>query len=645
MSKLQRYQGNPILWPDPAHQWEHDGAFNGCICFAHDGFHLVDRALSSSQKQNGVDMRVSSIGYAASKDGFAFGEHRQIIAPVEDWEIYGCEDPRITFLDGKFYIFYTALSVYPFAAHGIKLAVAITKDFQTFEKHAVTPFNSKAMGLFPEKIKGKYAALLTLDTDLPPAKIALALFDKEEDMWNPFYWEEWYDNVNDHIVPLLRDMRDQVELGAPPIKTKDGWLVIYSYIKNYLSNEKVFGIEAVLLDLHDPRIVLGRTASSLMVPETTYELQGDVPNVTFPSGALVRDDTLFVYYGAADTKCAVASCSLEDLLQEIRPSHVSAAVPHPAESVQKFTRFDDNPILMPKLELDWQATAVYNPAAIYLDGKVHILYRAQSRDNTSSVGYAASRDGVHIDENLDYPIYYPRADFEMKTKQNGNSGCEDPRITKIGNRLYMTYTAYDGTHPPRVALTSINVEDFLHHDWNWEMPKLISLPDVDDKDACIIQGKKPGTYLAFHRLGDSIWLDLTKDIDFCEEKNITGKILAHPRKDNWDNVKLGISAPPLETSDGWLLLYHAVSDPGFKYAIGAMLLDFADPFTILARTDYPILEPEMSYELVGQVNNVVFPCGAVIIDEQLFVYYGGADSVVGVATMRLQALLDRLQGK
>src|SRR5207245_2389050 len=134
---------------------------------------------------------------------------------------YGVEDPRITFLNGKYYIFYTALSMYPFTAYGIKIALAKTQDFKTFEKHPVTPFNAKAMALFPDLINGKLAALLTINTDIPPAKIAVAYFDREEDLWSPYYWEEWYENVNSHIIHLLRDIRDQVELGAPPIKTKD----------------------------------------------------------------------------------------------------------------------------------------------------------------------------------------------------------------------------------------------------------------------------------------------------------------------------------------------------------------------------------------------------------------------------------------
>ncbi len=642
MITLQRHPNNPILKPNLANSWEYAGAFNSCVVYVDGIYHMVYRALSSPMQQNGVTMQVSSIGYATSKDGITFGDHRLLFSPTEEWEMYGCEDPRITYMDGRFYIFYTALSVYPFSAYGIKVALAITSDFQSFDKHPVTTFDSKAMGLFPEKINGKMAALLTINTDLPPAKIAFASFDKPEDITSPYYWADWYGNLNENTIHLLRDIRDQVELGAPPIKTKDGWLVIYSYIKDYMSANKSFGIEAVLLDLDDPRKILGRTESPLLTPEKEYELTGNVPSIIFPSGALTVKDELFIYYGAADTRSALASCDLNTLLDQLKEEKPPAPTPRPANQATTFTRFAGNPIITPVVELEWETLGTFNPAAIYLDGKVHIIYRAQGRDGTSVLGYASSTDGLHIDEKLDYPIYVPREDFEKKTSDTGNSGCEDPRITQIGNRLYMTYTAYDGRTSPRVAMTSITVENFLKKNWNWEKPRLISPPGVDDKDACIMERVNGKGYVAFHRLGDVIWLDFLRDLAFPEEKFLSGGIMAQARKDKWDNVKIGISSPPLPTEHGWLLLYHGVSNPGAFYKVGAMLLDYADPRIVLSRTDKPIFEPEMSYELEGQVPNVVFPCGAVIIDGTIFMYYGGADSVVGVATMPLQALLDLL---
>lgn len=641
MITLDRYQDNPILKPNPDHPWEHEGAFNACVTKGPDGnYHLVYRAFSSPSQQNGIHMNISSIGYAKSADGLHFTDQRQIITPQEDWEIYGCEDPRITYIDGKYYIFYTALSTYPFTPYGIRLAVATTTDFVTFDKHPVTTFNSKAMGLFPEKINGKYAALLTMNTDMPPARIVLAVFDKEEDIWSPYYWTDWYENPNTHMLHLLRDIRDQVELGSPPIKTDSGWLIIYSYIKNYMSNNKQFHIEAALLDLDKPTKILGRTNSSLLSPVRNYEMHGTVPNVVFPSGALVKDGKLFVYYGAADTTACVASCDLNALLEEIKPPKPpSSTIASP--NSKKFVRFEGNPIIRPAMELKWQKNGTFNPAAIYLDGKVHIIYRAQSDNGTSVLGYASSKDGLHIDEHMHNPIYIPKENFEKNEK--GGAGCEDPRITKIDDRLYMTYTAFDGANPPRVALTSISIDDFLKKNWKWDKPKLISPPGVDDKDACIVKKTKGNGYIAFHRLGNVIWLDFLRDLEFPEYKFLSGGIIAQARKDKWDNIKIGIAAPPLETKNGWLLLYHGVSGPSLMYKVGAMLLDYDDPRKILGRTDEPLLEPVEPYELHGQIPNVVFPCGAVVINDIIYLYYGGADSVTCVATLTVNDVLDILQ--
>lgn len=643
MVKLERSPDNPILVPNPSNAWEHDGAFNGCVAY-HDGtYHMVYRALSLEKRQNGVNMRVSTVGYATSTDGVHFGDHRLLFEPTEDWEVYGCEDPRITFFEGKFYIFYTALSVFPFAAYGIKTAVAVTTDFKTFEKHPVSTFNAKAMALFPERVNGKIAALITINTDMPPAKIALATFNRPEDMWDPYYWQEWYDNVNSHSLHLLRDLRDQIELGSPPVKTPHGWLVIISYITNYLSNEKDFGIEALLLDEHDPRTILLRSDHSLLDPEKDYELQGDVPNIVFPSGLVLKDEDVYVYYGAADTRVALATCKLEDLYNDLKPvtntPHV--ALQNNSNTNMQLLRYSGNPIISPALEVDWQAFATFNPAAVYANNIVHIVFRAQSLNGTSVMGYGSSMDGFFVDDLLDEPIYYPREAFEKKKNETGNSGCEDPRITQIDDTFCMVYTAFDGVNPPRVAMTTIKIEDFLNHKWNWSTPQLISPPATDDKDACIVK-RKDGKYLAFHRLGYDIWLDIRDNLNFADSNWLGGRVLAHPRQDKWDNVKVGISAPPIETEHGWLLIYHGVNDPGSVYKVGAMLLDYNDPFNILARTDEPIIEPMMDYEKIGTVPNVVFPCGAVVKDGKLFVYYGGADKYVGVATIPMNSLLKLL---
>jgi len=635
---LRRSPENPILLPNKENAWESEATFNASVTKQGGTFHFVYRASSAPREVHGATIDLSTIGYARSGDGVHLRDRRQLIFPEYDWERYGCEDPRVTKLGGKYYIFYTALSTYPFGADGIKVALATTKDFKTItSKHPVTPFNAKAMALFPGKINGKYVAVLTANTDRPPARIAAALFEKESDIWSKEYWDKWYANLDLHTLPLQRTGNDQIEIGAPPIKTKYGWLLIYSYIRNYFaSSGRVFGIEAALLDLKDPMKILAHTYRPILVPDEEYEEYGRVPNIVFPSGALLDGNTLRIYYGAADTTTCFASGKFTEFMNESLAHQLSAA---------RLSRFEGNPILHPHPTHQWESQAVFNPGALYEDGKVHLIYRAMSGDSTSTFGYAASVDGVHITERLPEPIYVPREDFEKKL-QSGNSGCEDPRLTRIGETVYVCYTAFDGKNPPRVALTSISLHDFLAHRWNWAKPVLISPPGIDDKDACVFPKKINDEFVFVHRIGSSIWLDFVPNpADLGVTRWLGGQIVMKPRGDSWDSRKIGLAAPPIETPKGWLLLYHGVSESSQKYRAGVALLDLKDPMKVLGRTEHPILEPDMPYEHHGIVPKVVFPCGAVCINEQLFVYYGGADKVIGVATAPIATLLKELTTK
>lgn len=628
MVDFKRSEENPILVPLSENDWEAEAAFNGCPVSRGRKIHLLYRAVSSPQVISDRILNVSSIGHAISDDGLHFKYRRQFIKPEYDWEKFGCEDPRVTKIGSKFYIFYTALSTYPFSAAGIRIGLAITNDFREIEaKHPVTTFNSKAMALFPGKIKGKLAAVLTANTDNPPAKIGVAFFDDEEQMWSPEYWEGWYSFLDDHILPLQRSSRDHIEVGAPPIRTRSGWLLLYSYIQNYFSPPTIFSVEAVLLDLENPAKIIARTEKPLIVPRAIYETYGRVPNIVFPTGALAKGKTLRIYYGAADTTCAVVSGNLNSLVDEMLLTRVGKI---------KLERFSGNPILKPKPEHEWESKAVFNPAAIYEGGKVHLVYRAMSKSDISVMGYASSRDGFNFDERLDSVIYAPRDNFEKK-------GCEDPRLTRLDDTLYMCYTAFDG-HLPRVALSTITLNDFLYKRWNWTEPLVVSPPGVDDKDAAVFPGKFGDKYAILHRIGKSIWLDLVDSLDFGKGKWLKGNIIMSSRQEQPHAEKIGIASPPIKTEWGWLLLYHIVTrrDGKVYYHTSAALLDTDQPWRVLARRKAPLLEPEMPYEKEGQVANVVFPCGAVVIDGQLFVYYGGGDSVVGVATMQLSELMEGL---
>lgn len=637
MYVVKKSEHNPILVPNKDHYWEEFATFNMCPIQKGKTTYGLYRAISAIDKIN-IQQQTSIIGIGKSKDGIHFEDRVPFIIPEEPWDVHGCEDPRITFFEGKYYIFYTALSGYPFNKDNIKVAVAISKDLKKVdERHLVTPFNAKAMTLFPERINGKIVVIFSAHTDMPPAKMAIAQLDRIEQLWDESFWKNWEKKIDLNVIDFRRNEYDHLEVGAPPVKTKYGWLLIYSHIQNYFESpeklDRIFGIEAILLDVNDPTKILGRTKGPILVPEESYELSGYISNVIFPSGVLVKKDKLSIYYGATDTTTCLAYISLKDLIGSMYVE---------TKEDWYFKRGLTNPIISPNPENRWEATATFNPAAIYLKNKIHILYRTLSDDNTSFIGYASSLDGFTISERLMDPIYFPREDFEMKKINNGNSGCEDPRITQIGKNLYICYTAYDSIGPPRVAISSISVSDFLAHKWNWTKPDLITPPGFDDKDTCIFPGKLREGYFALHRVGNEICGDYLSSLDFKNEVINKCIRIIGPRKNSWDSSKVGISAPPLKTKYGWLLLYHGVSKSHNTYRVGVVLLDLKDPAIVLARSSDAIFEPEEDYEKIGVVNNVVFPCGMILKGDLLYIYYGGADKVVGVATMKLSILLSAL---
>jgi predicted GH43/DUF377 family glycosyl hydrolase len=505
------------------------------------------------------------------------------------------------------------------------------------------------MALFPAKVGGKIMAVLTANTDKPPIKIAIAEFENKEQIWSEDFWNEWYANINNHTLHLRRSIDDHIEIGAPPIRTERGWLLVYSYIQNYKSDNPVFGIELALLDLDNPLHVIWKTDEPIMVPEEYYEKTGDVSNIVFPSGAFWKNNRLYINYGAADTSCCLAWVDLDEIsaaadgqIRDAEGCSVECERKKEEGRVARLERFEGNPIIKPNPENEWESKFALNPTAIYEDGKVFILYRAMDQNDTSTVGCAISQDGLHIDERLSEPIYVPREGFEVR-KEPGNSGCEDARITRLGDRMYMCYTAFNGYDPAHVALTSISVKDFLNRDWNWEKPILISPLEKYDKNSCLVSEKINGKYVFFHRTEHKIWIDYVDDLEFKDGKVLEGKVLMEPRKDSWDSEKIGIAGPPIKVGDEWVLIYHGLSKCDGRYRLSAALLDLNCPGgKVLKRLDCPIIEPDAAYENQGLRPGTVFSCGSVVIDGTLYVYYGGADQVTCVATMKFQDLIDAL---
>lgn len=630
---IRRNPANPLISPESEHGWEVRGTFNGCPVMKGDATYLLYRALGAPDPLS-APSGLSIVEYAVSEKGKPFKKLGGFITPSEPWDKAGCEDPRVVFFEGQYVTFYTALGGYPFNAGNIRVGVALSKDLSTVdEKHLVTPFNAKAMTLFPKRINGKITAILTVHTDEPPARMAIVQCDELKDLWNEEFWKHWHEKLPEHALNPLRRDRDHAEVGAPPILTEDGWLLLYSYTENYFGGgDRVFGIEAVLLDKKDPRAIVGRTKGPILVPEETYERYGIVENVVFPSGALLsKNGRLDIYYGAADSVCASASLYLPDLLDAMVPKDRAAFA----------TRAKGNPLLAPNTAHPWEKKAVFNAGAVDIDGTPHLLYRAMGDDNTSVLGYAEmSKNGLVVKERSVEPAYVPRMDFEQKRgDSHGNSGCEDPRITKIGQTLYMGYTAYDGVHAPRAALTSINVKDFLAKKWDkFATPQLITPDDIDDKDMCVLPGKIDGEYCILHRVGGRICADFRTSLDFSKSRVNRCIEVMGPRPGHWDSKKVGVAGVPILTKKGWLMIYHGISETT-TYRLGAALLDLKDPTHVIARTIDPILEPVEPYEREGQVPHVVFSNGAIVRGDSLIIYYGGADTVIAAATISVKRLL------
>ena len=222
MYVVKRSHHNPIIFPFKDHYWEAFATFNMSVIKKGKTYYGVYRAIGAEDKLRTPE-RMSIIGIGKGKDRVHFEDCAPFITPEEEWEKYGCEDPRITYFEGNYYTFYTALSKYPFEASGIKVAVAISKDLKKIdERHLVTSFNAKAMTLFPERVNGKVTAILSVNSDMPPAKVAIAQVDKIEELWNSKFWDEWYKNIDEHTIDFKRSPYDQIEVGATPIKTSHG---------------------------------------------------------------------------------------------------------------------------------------------------------------------------------------------------------------------------------------------------------------------------------------------------------------------------------------------------------------------------------------------------------------------------------------
>lgn len=274
---------------------------------------------------------------------------------------------------------------------------------------------------------------------------------------------------------------------------------------------------------------------------------------------------------------------------------------------------------------------------------MYLVYRAVGEDGISRLGLAASEDGFDFSERLAEPIFEPRGTSEKR-------GCEDPRLTRIGERIYMAYIAYDG-FVAQIALASIATDDFISYRWKaWRRHGLV-FPGFTDKNGALFPEQSGGKFAMLHRVDPHIWITFSPHLR-CPWPRKEHRILAGSGSGmTWDGNKVGNGAPPLKTKYGWLLITHGV-DHSHIYRLGVMLLNLADPTIVLYRSPNPILEPVEPCEAgqAGQcwIHNVVYACGAVPrsgskeilgADDEILVYYGAADTAVCVASARIGNLI------
>jgi predicted GH43/DUF377 family glycosyl hydrolase len=303
-----------------------------------------------------------------------------------------------------------------------------------------------------------------------------------------------------------------------------------------------------------------------------------------------------------------------------------------------FHRHEGNPILT---ATDWPypANSVFNPGATLLnDGSTLLLCRVEDRRGLSHLCVARSDNGVDHWRIDPQPTLLPDPEHVPEELW----GIEDPRITYVSElrKYVIVYTAYSRVGPGvALALT----EDFRH----FERYGMIMPPE--DKDAALFPHRIDGRWAMIHRPvsyhGAHMWMSYSPDLRHWGGHTL---LLEARQGGWWDANKIGLSPPPIETPQGWLVIYHGVRQTasGAIYRLGLALFDLHSPERCLKRSDEWIFGPEVAYELHGDVDNVVFPCGTTLASDgdTIRMYYGAADSRIGLATGSVRALLDWLDG-
>jgi len=301
-----------------------------------------------------------------------------------------------------------------------------------------------------------------------------------------------------------------------------------------------------------------------------------------------------------------------------------------------FKRHENNPIIRAK-DIPYPVNSVFNAGATQRGDETLLLMRVEDRRGISHLTAARSKNGIDDWRIDDKPTLEP----DPENHPEELWGIEDPRITRIEeeNLWALTYTGYSRGGPLVCLATTEDFKTFKR--------KGAVLPP-ENKDAALFPVRFNGRWAMLHRpvpgaaeFGAHIWISFSPDMVHWGDH----RLLIKARMGGWwDAGKIGLAAPPLLTGKGWLILYHGVrtTASGCIYRLGLALLDAKDPTRLTARSDEWVFAPEATYELTGDVDKVVFPCGWVTDGDDIRIYYGGADKCLALATARISELLDWL---
>jgi len=296
-----------------------------------------------------------------------------------------------------------------------------------------------------------------------------------------------------------------------------------------------------------------------------------------------------------------------------------------------FIRHKANPLLTPG-HLPFHADAVFNPGVAEVDGEVLLLLRIEDRRGLSEIRVARSANGIDEWRIAETPLLAP----DLADHPFEEWGCEDPRVTKVGEQQWIiAYTAYS-RYGPAVALATTS--DFE------TVERLGIVMPPTNKDAAVFPTEFDGPRVMLHRPitggQEHIWhaVSATGWTNWGDP----GVLLPERGGPWWDGLRVGVGVPPMPTDQGWLLIYHGVKEMGNRpvYRLGLALLDRDHPRKVLARCARWVFSPQVDYEQRGLIPNVVYTCGALRRGDDVWLYYGAADTVIALATAKMQDLVD-----